>query len=97
MVPPPDAIDREVDTFVSNEMLERLIKSMLMTLYLRFINIMHAVNSVTVGKVQLHSPKFFVINVTYKTENTNIVMYVLVHWNDFNIINLSHITSGFTM
>ena len=31
-----------------------------------------------------------------KTENTSLVIYVLLHWNDFNILNLSHITSRLT-
>ena len=30
--------------------------------------------------------------ITYKTENTNTVTYVLLHWNDFNILILSHIS-----
>ena len=32
--------------------------------------------------------------VTYKTENRNNIMYLLLHKNDFNNLNLSHITSG---
>ena len=32
--------------------------------------------------------------IRYKTENTNTIIYVLLHKNDFNILNLSHITSG---
>ena len=32
-----------------------------------------------------------------KTENTFTVIYVLLHWNDFNILNLSHITSRLTI
>ena len=45
---------------------------------------------------------FFVIwmmkrEITYKTENANTIIYVLLHKNDFNILNLSHITSRLTI
>ena len=34
--------------------------------------------------------------ITYTIENTNNIIYVLLHKNDFNILNLSHITIGLT-
>ena len=33
----------------------------------------------------------------YKTENTNTIIHVPLHQNDFNILNLSYITSGLTL
>ena len=35
--------------------------------------------------------------ITYKTENTNTIIYVLLHNNNCNILNLGHITSGLTL
>ena len=44
---------------------------------------------------------FFILmvnrEITHKTENTNTIVYVLLHWNNFYIFNLSHITSGVTI
>ena len=33
----------------------------------------------------------------YKTENTNTIIHVPLHQNDFNILNLNYITSGLTL
>ena len=35
--------------------------------------------------------------ITYKTENRNSIIYVLLHKKNFDNLNLSHITSGLTM
>ena len=32
--------------------------------------------------------------IKYKTENANTIIYVLLHYNDYNILSLTYITSG---
>ena len=35
--------------------------------------------------------------ITYKTENTNTVIFALLYYNNFNILNLRNITGGLTI